>query len=105
KGVVRYVPERVLFKGVELSQEELIAPGPERAQHSERTVDLAECGPVLFELLTDKRDMLYVKVAGGGGLRGWFRLEDGPFEVFKRGFKLCNTPVSSRLGIRGRLEG
>jgi hypothetical protein len=38
-----------------------------------------------------------------GGIGGILRFTGGPLEVFKRGFKLCSTAVSSTLGVRGRL--
>ena len=37
-------------------------------------------------------------------LTGRLRFENGPIEVFKRGFKLCATQVPSIIGISGRLD-
>lgn len=36
-------------------------------------------------------------------LQGQVRFEHGPIDVFKRGFKLCATTVSSEIGVTGRL--
>ncbi len=105
KGFVRYVPEIVVFNDVTLSQEDLVATTSELTPHSEQISTLQHFGAVTIIFLTDKRGMVYARVTGSDGLRGSFRFEEGPFEVFKRGFKLCNTPISSQLGMRGRLEG
>lgn len=37
-------------------------------------------------------------------LQGQLRFEHGPLDVFKRGFKLCATTVSSDIGLTGRLD-
>ena len=37
-------------------------------------------------------------------LEGRLRLEHGPIDVFKRGFKLCTTQVPSTIGISGRVQ-
>ena len=37
-------------------------------------------------------------------LEGQLRFENGPIDVFKRGFKLCATQVASTIGISGRLD-
>src|SRR5208282_5536183 len=37
-------------------------------------------------------------------LVGQLRFENGPIDVFKRGFKLCATQVGSTIGVSGRLD-
>ena len=37
-------------------------------------------------------------------LEGRLRLEHGPIDVFKRGFKLCTTQVPSTIGTSGRVQ-
>lgn len=37
-------------------------------------------------------------------LQGRIRFENGPIDVFKRGFKLCATQVGSTIGVSGRLD-
>ncbi len=38
------------------------------------------------------------------GLFGQLRFENGPIDVFKRGFKLCATQIGSIIGVSGRLD-
>ena len=37
-------------------------------------------------------------------LVGLVRFENGPIAVFKHGFKLCDTQISSPIGVSGRLD-
>lgn len=37
-------------------------------------------------------------------LTGHIRFQNGPIDVFKRGFKLCATQIGSTIGITGRLD-
>lgn len=37
-------------------------------------------------------------------LVGLLRFENGPIDVFKRGFKLCATQIGSTIGVSGRLD-
>ncbi len=37
-------------------------------------------------------------------LVGHIRFENGPIDVFKRGFKLCATQIGSTIGVSGRLD-
>ena len=37
-------------------------------------------------------------------LVGHLRFENGPIDVFKRGFKLCATEIGSTIGVSGRLD-
>ena len=37
-------------------------------------------------------------------MTGQLRFENGPIDVFKRGFKLCATQIPSTIGISGRLD-
>jgi molecular chaperone HtpG len=37
-------------------------------------------------------------------LAGYIRFENGPIDVFKRGFKLCATQIGSTIGASGRLD-
>lgn len=36
--------------------------------------------------------------------RGIIRYENGPLDVFKRGFKICSTKVITTIGVSGRLD-
>ncbi len=37
-------------------------------------------------------------------LTGHLRFENGPIDVFKRGFKLCATQIGCTIGVSGRLD-
>ena len=37
-------------------------------------------------------------------LKGQLRFENGPIDVFKRGFMLCATQIASLIGVNGRLD-
>ncbi len=68
--------------------------------------DLAISGR-LFE---DRGHTLVVAIDGlvisgeAVNLMGYLRFENGPIDVFKRGFKLCATQIGSTIGVSGRLD-
>ena len=65
---------------------------------------------VTARLWEDRGHMVYAAISSmqiGGNdvqLQGQLRFEHGPINVFKRGFKLCATTVSSEIGVTGRLD-
>ena len=113
KDFVRYVPIEVRFNGELLSQQRFadvddrdnltpIDNDPVTWHHGK----IAVTGR-LFE------DRGHTLVAAIGGLilsdnpiqmKGELRFENGPIDVFKRGFKLCATQIPSTIGISGRLD-
>jgi len=110
---VRFVPIAVLFNGEKLSQhsfsaieerENLTPIGGERQEWTDGDVTITGR---LFE------DRGHTMVASIHGLRigneqinliGHIRFENGAFDVFKRGFKLCATSVPTIVGVSGRLD-
>lgn len=110
---VRFVPVAVYFNGDKVSQnafsaieerENLSPVGDDRQTWEER--DLTITGR-LFE---DRGHTLVALIQGLSlgreqiNLVGYIRFENGPFDVFKRGFKLCATSVGTTIGVSGRLD-
>ena len=113
KDFVRFVPIQVRFNEEVLSQQRF-ADVEDRDnltligdEHNDwRHGDISITGR-LFE------DRGHTLVAGISSLvindtsiemTGQLRFENGPIDVFKRGFKLCATQVPSTIGISGRLD-
>ena len=111
---VRYMQEPVSFKGKNISGTQFI---------SEKSIDglqklVAE--PVKLSLSPNSTIHAGFYSDGGGTIhvvinepdssdlddscRGWIKLINGTLEAFKKGFKLCNTNVSSHIGISGRVD-
>ena len=113
KDFVRYVPIDVRFNGEPISRQRfadvdgrdnLTAIGDEQNIWSHG--DIAVTGR-LFE---DRGHTLVADITGlilndsPVGMTGQLRFENGPIDVFKRGFKLCATQIPSTIGISGRLD-
>lgn len=105
ESFVRFVPEPIHFNNKLISQSPMlehdgISYGPAVAVEFKGSTFEAALG---YE--ADKTPV--VRLVSGdeaGGIGGILRFSSGTTEVFKRGFKLCSTAVSSTLGVRGRLE-
>ena len=113
KDFVRYVPTEVRFNDEVLSQ-----------QQFSDVDDRENLTPVLQEQLTwhhgniaiigrlfeDRGHTLVAAISGLTlndtpiAMTGQLRFENGPIDVFKRGFKLCATQIPSTIGISGRLD-
>ena len=113
KDFVRYVPIAIKFDG-ELISQQRFADVDDRDNLTAlskksliwRDGQLAVTGR-LFE---DRGNSLVAAIEGlvlndvSISLKGQLRFENGPIDVFKRGFKLCATQVASVIGISGRLD-
>lgn len=110
---VRFVPTAVYFNGKKVPQvrfsdiedrENLTEIDSGKKEWCEG--DLTISGR-LFE---DRGHTLVVAIDGLGisgeavNLVGYLRFENGPIDVFKRGFKLCATQIGSTIGVSGRLD-
>lgn len=110
---VRFVPTVIYFNGQKISQARFadienrenlteISGG----QQEWRNGDLVVAGR-LFE---DRGHALVSTIESlnvGGeavNLTGLVRFENGPIDVFKRGFKLCATQIGTTIGMSGRLD-
>ncbi len=110
---VRFVPTAIYFNGQKVSQARF-SDVEDRDNLTEissgtqewREGDLAITGR-LFE---DRGNTVVASIDGLSisgehvNLIGHVRFENGPIDVFKRGFKLCATQIGSTIGISGRLD-
>ena len=113
RDFVRFVPTGIYFNRQKVSQGRL-SEIEDRENFSElgdgvqewQNGDLA----ILGRMFEDRGHALVAVIEGLGiggepiGLTGHLRFENGPIDVFKRGFKLCATQVGSTIGISGRLD-
>lgn len=105
ESFVRFVPEAIRFNDKLISQ----SPMLEHDGISYRPAVAVEFNGAKFEAAlgyaADKTPVLRLNSGDrAGGIGGILRFSSGTTEVFKRGFKLCSTAVSSTLGVHGRLE-
>ena len=113
KDFVRYVPIAVGFDSELISQQHF-ADLDDRANLTaldEETVSWSKGSlTVTGRLFEDRGHTLVAAIEGlilndePIKLKGQLRFENGPIDVFKRGFKLCATQISSTIGISGRLD-
>jgi len=110
--VVRHVQVAVYFNGELLSQkafldldakENLTSIGNGPFHWAEEDLSLT------LSLWEDRGRTIHasissMQIAGSDvQLQGQLRFEQGQIDVFKRGFKLCTTAVSSEIGVTGRI--
>ncbi len=110
---VRFVPTAIRFNGEVISQA--------RFQSIDNKENLTEITTgtqewregdlvVAGRLYEDRGHAIVASIEGltvGGdpvSLVGQLRFENGPIDVFKRGFKLCATQVACTIGVSGRLD-
>ena len=113
KDFVRYVPVEVRFNGEPISRQRftdvedrdnLTSVGDERSIWQDGEIS------VTGRLFEDRGHTLVAEITGlvlndrPIGMTGQLRFENGPIDVFKRGFKLCATQIPSTIGISGRLD-
>lgn len=113
RDFVRFVPTAVYFDGKKISQDQL-SKIEDRENFSEvrsGTQHWQDGDLVISGRLFEDRGHALVAVIEGlesGGepvsLTGHLRFENGPIDVFKRGFKLCATQIGSTIGVSGRLD-
>ena len=113
KGFVRYVPIVIEFNEEKISQQSF--------GHVEEQDNLLPIGDGITEWQSGDitvvgrlwEDGGHTLLAGIEELRhkgrriplaGRLRFENGPIDVFKRGFKLCATQIPSTIGISGRID-
>ena len=113
RDFVQYVPIAVSFNGETISQGRFAEP-EERSNYTAigegqrewREDDLVLSGR-LFEdrghtLVAELDGMMLAETVVS--IHGLIRLENGPIDVYKHGFKLCATQYSSVIGVSGRLN-
>ena len=110
---VRYVPVVVYFNGDKVSQG-LFSDLESRENYvaiNTATEQWGDDGLVIEgRLFRDRGNTLAASIEGlkigseSCNLVGLVRFENGPIAVFKHGFKLCDTQISSPIGVSGRLD-
>lgn len=113
RDFVRFVPIAIFFNGEKVSQQRFSdLDGKENlTELSASTQEWQEGGVTIFGRLYEDRGRALVAALEGlkvadqvVALSGQIRFENGPLDVFKRGFKLCATQVPSIIGMTGRLD-
>ncbi len=110
---VRFVPTAIYLEGQKISQDAFSSVG-DRANLREISVGTQEWPYtdllVKGRLYEDRGYALIAVIEGidianeSVNLTGQIRFENGPIDVFKRGFKLCATQIGSTIGVSGRLD-
>lgn len=110
---VRFVPTAIYFEGRKISQVRL-SEVEDRENFTEiRDGIQSWCeGDLMItgRLFEDRGHTLVSTIESlsiGGkdvNLTGHLRFENGPIDVFKRGFKLCATQIGTTIGASGRLD-
>ena len=110
---VRFVTTTIYFQGQKLSQGKFsdienrenfteIRAGTQQWQSGDMVIT--------GRLYEDRGHTLVATIdslsVGGDSIHlvGFIRFENGPIDVFKRGFKLCATQIGSTIGVSGRLD-
>ena len=110
---VKFVPTVVYFNGQKLSQNTFSAiENQENMTVVEDSLQKWQEGDLTISgrLFEDRGHTLVASIQAltvGGepvNLQGHIRFENGPFDVYKRGFKLCATSVGTTIGVSGRLD-
>ncbi len=111
KSFVRYVPEIVTFNGENISGVQFMSEESigdlQRLMTEPVQLSLSPDSKIQARFYRDDAGTIHVIIGEPGAsdsCRGWLRLISGTLEALKKGFKLCNTSVSSQIGISGRLD-
>lgn len=110
---VRYVPTAVYFNKKVISRRRM-SDIADRDNFTEVTAGVQKWRrgdlKVTGQLFEDRGHTLVatieaLSIAGESvDLVGHLRFENGPIDVFKKGFKLCATQIGSVIGVSGRLD-
>jgi molecular chaperone HtpG len=110
---VRFVPTTIHFGGQKIAQGKFadlenrenlteIRDGTQQWQSGDMVISgrlYADRGHALIAAIDG------LSIAGESiSLMGFIRFENGPIDVFKRGFKLCATHIGTTIGVSGRLD-
>lgn len=109
---VRFVPTLITFNGEKISQGRFSdVDDRDTLQQIGDTLTWCEGDITVTGRLFEDRGHVLIAVIEGMtigdeaiSLSGQLRFENGPIDVFKRGFKLCATQIGSTIGVSGRLD-
>lgn len=110
---VRFVPTAIYFNGQKVSQTRF-----SDIENRENLMEIGSCAQkwhdgdlvITGRLYEDRGHALIAAIEAlsirdeAVNLTGYIRFENGPVDVFKRGFKLCATQIGSTIGVSGRLD-
>ena len=109
----RFVPVAVYFNGQRISQTRF-SDAEERENYSAvgDSKEEWQSGEIVItgQLFEDGGHTLIASIDGmsiagnSTNLTGLLRFENGPLSVFKHGFKLCTTQISTTIGVSGRVD-
>ena len=114
-GFVRFAPERITFNDDgKISQAEYFDEGKtgnlKPLTDSEETWTLGDIAVTGRFFSTPTHSTLVARITGARigsesiRFQAMLRMENGPIDVMKRGFKLCATSVQTQLGVSGRID-
>ena len=110
---VRFVPTAIHFNNKKISGQQFsdVEDRENLTEIGDSTLEWREGDLIIAgRLFEDRGHTLVAKVESmniGGetvNVRGHLRVENGPIDVFKHGFKLCATQIGSTIGVSGRLD-
>lgn len=112
RDFVRFVPTLITFDGEKISQGRFSdVDDRENLQQISGLLTWSEGNiTVTGRLFEDQGHALIAAIEGMTiadetiTLSGQLRFENGPIDIFKRGFKLCATQIGTVIGISGRLD-
>lgn len=114
RDFVQYAEEQVFFNERLVSRRPFLLPSqgegelvPVESDDEDWTHGNVSLRGALFETSGHTLQAeLHELFVGGDPLRlkGWFRFENGPIDVLKRGFKLCTTSVGTQIGVSGVID-
>jgi hypothetical protein len=110
---VKYTEENVYFNGQLISKVKFIDTDESvnLNQIMEEGVLCNKDGMIIHGRLTEDQGNTLVAIISklllngeNIPIKGRLRFENGPIDVFKRGFKICATKIESHIGISGRID-
>lgn len=113
RDFVRYAEERIYFNGQLISQQQFADPvrAENLQQITPRLTDWEQGGVKIQGNLFEDRGHTIVALLSGLWINGTqvrisglLRFENGPIDVFKRGFKICATKIGTQIGVSGRID-
>lgn len=110
KSFVRYAAEEVFFNGELISGDKLLSDERRKELpviNEALSVEDAVAGPIDLSLYHDDANVVIAYLQSSGEsdqVQAALKFLNGPLQVFKRGFKLCDVSVSTVLGVQGRLD-
>ncbi|MDX5929276.1 MULTISPECIES: ATP-binding protein [Acidiphilium] len=110
---VRFVPTKIYFGGQRIPQGKFAdLENRENLTEIRQGTQQWQSGDMVItgRLYADRGHAIIAAIDGltigdeSISLVGFIRFENGPIDVFKRGFKLCATQIGTTIGVSGRLD-